>query len=235
VIAEHLLANKFNVLLGSRKEFFLPKTAPGGKRKDNRNLISEAKEMGYEFVETAEQLNSAKKPYLLGLFEHKSLTSEQPVPSLAEMTRKAIQTLTADSGDSPTEDAGFFLMIENHQIDWSCHLNNADKMVKQTLIFDEAVKVALDFASVDGQTLVIVAADHETGGLTIRTKTYGEKAKAPYPAWSHDNHTATPVPIYAYGPQAHIFTGVYDNTEVPKKLAKLLGIAPFPKVLPDEK
>lgn len=230
VIAEQLLANKFNVLLGSRKEFFLPKTAPGSKRKDNRNLIAEAKEMGYEYVETAEQLNSATKPYLLGLFEHKLLTSEQPVPSLAEMTEKAIQVLTVEG----TENSGFFLMIEGHQIDWACHQNNADKLVKQTLIFDDAVKVALDFAEADGQTLVVVVADHETGGLTIRTRTYGGKAQEAYPAWSHDNHTGTPVPIYAYGPQAFVFTGVYDNTEVPKKLAKLLGITPFPKAVSDE-
>ncbi|MDD5063273.1 MAG: alkaline phosphatase [Phycisphaerae bacterium] len=234
VIAEQLLANKFNVLLGSRKEFFLPKTAHGSKREDNRNLIAEAKEMGYEYVETAEQLKSAAKPYLLGLFEHKSLTSEQPVPSLAEMTKKAIQILTANHEDSSAENSGFFLMVEGHQIDWACHLNDADKMVKQTLLFDEAVKVALDFASADGQTLVIVVADHETGGLTIRTKTYGEKAKAPYPVWSHDNHTGIPVPIYAYGPQAHIFTGVYDNTDVPRKFAKLLGITPFPKVFSEK-
>lgn len=234
VIAEQLLANKFNVLLGSRKEFFLPKTDPNSKRKDNRNLISEAKEAGYEYVETAEQLNSATQPYLLGLFEHKSLTSEQPVPSLAEMTRKAIQILTVDSKDFSAENSGFFLMVEGHQIDWACHLNDADKMVKQTLLLDEAVKVALDFASADGQTLVIVAADHETGGLTIKTKSWGDKAKVPYPAWSHDGHTGTPVPIYAYGPQAHIFTGVYDNTEVPKKLARLLGINLFPKAVSDK-
>ncbi|MBN1391862.1 MAG: alkaline phosphatase [Sedimentisphaerales bacterium] len=235
VIAEHLLANKVNVLLGSGKEFFVPKTERNSKREDNRNLVSEAKEAGYEYVETVEQLKSAKKPYLLGLFEHKSLTSEQPVPSLAELTKKSIRILTADYEDSPAEDTGFFLMVECHQIDWACHLNDADKMVKQTLLLDEAVKVALDFASADGRTLVIVAADHETGGLTIKSKSYGAKAKAAYPAWSHDGHTGAPVPIYAYGPQADMFTGVYDNTEIPKKFAKLLGITPFPKAISDEK
>jgi alkaline phosphatase len=107
-------------------------------------------------------------------------------------------------------------------------------MVKQTLLLDEAVKVALDFASADGQTLVIVAADHETGGLTIRTKSWGDKAETPYPVWSHDGHTGTPVPVYAYGPQALIFAGVYDNTEIPKKFARLLGIMPFPKSLSDK-
>lgn len=233
-IAEQLLANKFNVLLGSRKEFFIPKTTHGSKRKDNRNLIAEAKEAGYEYVETTEQLESATKPYLLGLFEHKLLTSEQPVPSLAEMTRKAIQILTTNNGDSSAESAGFLLLVEGHQIDWACHQNDADKLVRQTLLFDEAVKVALDFAEADGQTLVVVTADHETGGLTIRTKTYGGKAQALYPAWSHDNHTGTPVPIYAYGPGANIFAGVYDNTAVPKKFAELLGITSFPKVLSEK-
>jgi alkaline phosphatase len=235
VIAEHLLANKINVLLGSGKEFFIPKTERNSKREDNRDLISEAKGAGYEYVETFEQLKSAKKPYLLGLFEHKLLTSEHPEPSLAELTKKAIQILTADYEDSLAENAGFFLMVECHQIDWACHQNDADKMVKQTLLFDEAVKVALDFASADGRTLVIVAADHETGGLTFKSKSYGAKSQAAYPAWSHDGHTGTPVPIYAYGPQANIFTGVYDNTEIPKKFAKLLGITPFPKAISDEK
>jgi alkaline phosphatase len=234
VIAEHLLANKINVLLGSGKQFFIPKTAHNSKREDDRNLINEAKEVGYEYVETIEQLNSATKPYLLGLFQHKSLTNEQPVPTLAEMTTKAIQILTADYKDSPKENAGFFLMVECHQIDWACHLNDADKMVKQTLLLDEAVKVALDFASADGHTLVIVSADHETGGLTIKTRSWGAKAKAPYPAWSHDGHTGTPVPIYAYGPMASVFAGVYDNTDVPKKFARLLGIESFPKVLSNE-
>ncbi|MFA5251023.1 MAG: alkaline phosphatase [Phycisphaerae bacterium] len=234
VIAEHLLANKINILLGSGKQFFIPETAPNSKRKDDRNLVSEAKEAGYEYVETVEQLKSAKKPYLLGLFQHESITSEQPEPSLAEMTKKAIKILTADYKDSPAENPGFFLMIEGHQIDWACHQNDADKMVKQTLLFDEAVKVALDFASADRRTLVIVAADHETGGLTIRTKTYGDKTKTSYPVWSHDNHTGTPVAIYAYGPGAHIFTGVYDNTEIPKKLARLLGINQFPKTISDK-
>lgn len=230
VIAEQLLANKFNVLLGSGKQFFIPKTKPSSKREDDRNLVSEAKETGYEYVETIEQLKSVKKPYLLGLFQHELLTSEHPEPSLAEMTEKAIQILTADYKEPSAENSGFFLMVESHQIDWACHQNDADKMIKQTLLFDEAVKVALDFASADGQTLVIVAADHETGGLTIKTKSWGDKGKAPYPVWSHDGHTGTPVPIYAYGPHAHIFTGVYDNTDVPKKFAELLGITPFPKV-----
>jgi alkaline phosphatase len=233
-IAEQMLANKFNVLLGSRKEFFIPKKAHGGRREDDRNLIAEAKEMGYEYVETAEQLKSAKKPYLLGLFQHDLLTSEHPEPSLAEMTKKAIQILAANYEDSSAENHGFFLMVEGHQIDWACHLNDADKMIRQTLLFDEAVKVSLDFASADGQTLVVVTADHETGGLTIKTKSYGAKAKATYPAWSHDGHTGAPVAVYAYGPQALIFAGVYDNTEVPRKFAKLLGITQFPKVISEK-
>jgi alkaline phosphatase len=85
----------------------------------------------------------------------------------------------------------------------------------------------VDFAMQDGRTLVIVTADHETGGLTIP-----EGAKeSPDPAvhWSTKGHTGSPVPIGAMGPGATTFAGMQDNTEIPRKIARLLGITPFPR------
>jgi alkaline phosphatase len=116
-------------------------------------------------------------------------------------------------------------MVEGSQIDWACHDNDLKNAVRQTLLFDQAVAAAIDFALRDGRTLVIVTADHETGGLTFT----GNKRGSPTVHWSTKGHTGAPVPIYALGPGAEAFAGVYDNTEVARKLARLLRIHPFPQ------
>jgi len=226
-IAEQLLANRVNVLLGGGRKFFLPKSDPNSGRKDERNLIVEARDAGYTYVETAWQLRSVNAPYLLGLFQYEGLKTVPPEPMLALMTRKAIRCLRGARRAMPGRRKGFFLMVEGSQIDWACHSNDADSCVRQTLLFDEAVKAAIDFALADGRTLVLVTADHETGGLTIPGGSLkGTDAEV---KWSTKSHTGTPVPIFALGPNAERFAGVYDNTEIPRRLAQLLGIRPWPQ------
>jgi len=226
-VAEQLIANRVNVLLGGGRKFFLPKSNPNSGRKDERDLLAEARDAGYVYVETAEQLRSVNAPYLLGLFQHKGLTTVAPEPMLALMTRKAIECLRNATGMSSGSNKGFFLMVEGSQIDWACHSNDAESCVRQTLLFDEAVKAAIDFALADGHTLVLVTADHETGGLTLHD---GDTKEAKV-KWSTKGHTGTPVPLFALGPNAEQFAGVYDNTEIPKRLAPLLGIRPWPQPL----
>ncbi len=218
-IAVQLIDNKVNVLLGGGKQFFLPQSASDSKRKDDIDLIAKAKDMGYSFIETGEELKSAKGPYLLGLFQLSALKLEPPEPTLAELTDKAIEILSKEKN-------GFFLMVEGSQIDWACHANDIGKTIKCTLRFDEAVKVGMDFALKDKNTLVIVTADHECGGLTIIGGDI--KCENVKTAWSTGGHSGVPVPVYAFGPKAIEFAGVYDNTEVPKKLAELLMIKSFP-------
>ncbi|UCD50698.1 MAG: alkaline phosphatase [Phycisphaerales bacterium] len=226
-IAEQLLANRVNVLLSGGRKFFLPKSDPNSGRDDERDLVAEAREAGYAYAETAWQLRSVNAPYLLGLFQYEGLTTSPPEPMLALMTRKAIQCLRNARDSAPGPKKGFFLMVEGSQIDWACHSNDADSCVRQTLLFDEAVKVAIDFALADGRTLLIVTADHETGGLTIADGSLkGTDAKV---KWSTDGHTGTPVPVFALGPNAERFAGVYDNTEITKRLAPMLGIRPWPQ------
>jgi len=124
---------------------------------------------------------------------------------------------------------GFFLMVEGSQIDEACHDNDVNNTIRQVLCFDEAVKSAVDFALKDGQTLVVATADHETGGLTINGGSLrGDNLDV---HWSTKGHSCLPVPLYAFGPNADMFSGVYDNTEIPKKFAQLLGIKSFPKVM----
>jgi len=147
--------------------------------------------------------------------------------TLALMTRKAIRCLRNAGGPEPRTKNGFFLMVEGSQIDWACHSNDAESRVRQTLLFDEAVKVAIDFALADGRTLVIVTADHETGGLTIPDGSLaGTDAKV---KWSTKGHTGTPVPVFALGPNAEQFAGMYDNTEITRRLAPMLGLRPWPQ------
>jgi alkaline phosphatase len=220
LIAEQLLANRVNVLFGGGRKFFLPKSQPGSGRKDDKDLIAQAQKAGYAYVETAAQLRSTRAPRMLGLFHLKAMTTEAPEPSLPLMTRKALRALRQAGGRK-----GFFLMVEGSQIDWACHGHDVDSMIRQTLLFDQAVERAVEFALRDGHTLVIVTADHETGGLTF---TGGKTPTEPTVHWSTKGHSGLAVPLYALGPGAQRFSGVCDNTDIPRRIAQLLDIRPFP-------
>jgi alkaline phosphatase len=226
-IAEQLIAHKVNVLLGGGEEYFLPRSYSRSKRNDQKNLIEWAEKTGYLYIRNADELKIANHPYILGLFQLGPLTTVAPEPSLAELTTKAIDILNQEG-----RTYGFFLMVEGSQIDSACHDNNTTGTIRQTLLFDQAVKAAVDFALEDKHTLVIVTADHETGGLTIKGGSL--EGDDLYINWTTNGHSAMPVPIYAFGPKADIFAGTYDNTEVPKKFARLLGINQFPKAISDE-
>lgn len=219
-IAEQLLENKIDVLLGGGRKFFLPEDRHG-ERQDGRNLIEEARQVGYSYVEAGAELEDAQGPYLLGLLQDAELTTLEPEPTLARLADKALEILRRN-------DNGFFLMVEGSQIDWACHDNDKDNTIRQTLLFDEAVKVAMDFAIEDRETLVIVTGDHETGGL-IAGNEDGDSGVG-Y-SWSTGGHTAMPLPVYAFGPRAMDFAGVYDNSELTKKIANRLKIEPFPRAI----
>ncbi len=228
-IAEQLLANRVDVLFGGGKKFFLPRSAEGSARRDGVNLLSVAHDAGYTFVETGAQLSAVDKLPVLGLFQLEPLTTTSPEPSLATLTGKAIDLLRDRRSGWFVQKRGFFLMVEGSQIDWACHDNDAEHCVWQTLHFDLAVKAAIDFALTDGRTLVVVTADHETGGLTIPSgKLDGSNIKV---EWSTKSHSGSPVPVYALGPGAEHFAGIYDNTEVSERMARLLRIWPWPQPL----
>lgn len=233
VIAEQLIANKVNVLFGGGSKYFLPKSDPNSARKDDKDLVAEARQAGYMYVTSSRELRSIRGPYVLGLFQYDALTTVSPEPSLASLTRKAIHVLNRMKASSPDRKPGFFLMVEGSQIDWACHQNLLKHAIRQTLLFDQAVQAAVDFALRDGHTLVIVTADHETGGLTLPEATKASEAAnasaEPTVHWSTKGHTSSPVMIGALGPGAATFAGMQDNTDIPKKIAGLLGITPFPR------
>lgn len=225
-IAEQMIARKVNVLFGGGLKYFLPKSDPNSARKDDRNVLAEAMQSGYLYARTTDELLPMKHPYLLGLFQLDALSTMAPEPSLACMTTKAIKTLRRVRDAATDKRKGFFLMVEGSQIDWACHSNDAPRCIRQTLLFDEAVKAAIDFAVKDGRTLVIVTSDHETGGLTIPSGNLA--ATAVKAQWSTKGHSSAAVPVYALGPKAELFSGVYDNTDISKRIAHVLGINPFP-------
>lgn len=222
-IARQLIEEEVSVLLGGGKNYFIPQSDPKSKRSDDIDLISRAREKGYEFVETREDLLKSQKNRLLGLFRPGALKNEPEEPSLAELTAKAIQLLNRNP-------KGFFLMVEGSQIDWGSHDNDLEYMLREMRSFDEAVKVGLDFALQDKYTLVVVTADHETGGLAIvGGKPDGSDFQA---GWVSKHHTGQPVPVFAFGPHSLLFTGIKDNTAVPQIFARLLGIEDFPQKMP---
>lgn len=126
-----------------------------------------------------------------------------------------------------TGEKGYFLMIESSQIDWAGHGNQVQYMITEMNDFEQTVKSVMDYAEADGNTLVIVTADHETGGFTLGAA--GENGNgADYsvinPTFASTNHSAALVPVLAYGPGAENFIGIYENTEIFHKLVSLFNV-----------
>ena len=103
--------------------------------------------------------------------------------------------------------------MEGGKIDWACHANNLERAVWETIEFDNAVQKVLDWAAGRSDTLIIVTADHETGGLSVDTSNGAEAGTYPAVTWSTGSHTGVNVPVYARGPNAEMISGVMDNTD----------------------
>lgn len=117
----------------------------------------------------------------------------------------------------------FFVMAEAAQIDFGGHANDLPYVVTETLDFDQAVGAALRYADQDGHTLVIVTADHETGGLTLLDS--DERNGYVRGHFSTNDHTNLPVPVFAYGPKSSAFSGYYQNVAIFQRLLEVLGAA----------
>ncbi|MBD3171272.1 alkaline phosphatase [Candidatus Bathyarchaeota archaeon] len=182
-IMENMVYQDIDVVLGGGFRHLIPSydtytTSFGaswsGKRTDNRNLYNELIQRGYTIVDSKEGMNAVTRGPVWGLFDDSHMDAEMDreqfhpsQPSLSEMTEKAIEILSKDPH-------GFFLMVEGSQIDWAGHNNDPIYMITDFLEFDDAVKVAVDYAARDKQTLVLVFPDHNTGGMTMGN--YGEGA-----------------------------------------------------------
>ena len=208
-IAMDFLRTDIDVFIGGGIDHFY-------RRKDKLNLLDSLKLRGYEIDTTLAMVLNSTSLKLAGLTApvHNPYRLKGRGDMLPAASGKAIEILSKNK-------KGFFLMVEGSQIDWAAHANVADTVVDETLDFDKAVGVALDFAQADGHTLVIVTADHETGGVTL-TGGNREAHKVKL-SFSTKDHTAVMVPVYAYGPGADKFMGIYDNTDIFKKILSSFG------------
>lgn len=218
-IAADFLDSGVEVFLGGGVQWFSAE-----ERSDSLDLLGQFEDAGYQVLLNDQDLQNSDSDRLLGLFSDDGMERNEGEPSSAMMAEKALELLSKD------ED-GFFLMLEGSQIDWAGHGNDSEYLVREVQDFDNAVKAVLDFAREDGETLVVLTADHETGGMTLqRQQSEGDSVEI---YWTSGYHTGTPVPLMAYGPQALEFMGWRDNTYVGHKLSELLKVGELPILLED--
>ncbi len=208
-IALDVLSSDLDLFIAGGRRFF-------EERKDGRNLSEELISDGYNVVYTMEGVEEHSMGRLAAML------ADDGLPSMAQGRGDMLPRSTAKALSLLSQvGSGFVLMVEGSQIDGMGHDNDAEGIVRETLDFDAAVKVAFDFADSNPGTLVLVFGDHETGGLTLPKD--AEKTGIA-PAFSTGDHTGVMIPIYAYGDGESLFSGVMDNTDIPKRMAKLLDI-----------
>lgn len=179
-IAEQQVYQNIDVVFGGGRTYLTPK-GKGGKRADEEDLIDALKSNGYDFITTRDELKGYNGNKVWGMFAEDAMayeldrpTTNKSEPSIAEMTSKAIEVLSRDQD-------GFFLMVEGSKVDWAAHANDPVATITDLIAFDNAVKVALDFAKKDGNTLVISITDHGNGGFTIGDRATSDTySKLPY-------------------------------------------------------
>lgn len=207
-IAGDFLDSGIDLFIGGGKEHFT-------SREDGRNLLEELSQNNYRVFSSLEEAASVKTGpmAILTAAIHNEVYPERG-NLLPDATQKAIEVLQSNK-------EGFFLMVEGSQIDWGGHANNTTYIVHETLDFDRAVGKALTFAANNKKTLVIVTADHETGGMSIDN---GDISKGTLSAkYTTGDHTGIMVPVFAYGPGAEAFIGIYKNTDLFVKMVEAFG------------
>lgn len=161
-IVMDLLETAPDVMLSGGLRHWLAADHHDSKRKDRREPLKEAEKLGYQIVSTKEELKNAGTGKILGLFSLSlmpdALTLRYPIPTLKEMTGKALEILSKNKN-------GFFLMVEGGLIDYAGHYNDVGMLLHEMLALDETVGVIHDWAKKRDDTLVIVTADHETGSF----------------------------------------------------------------------
>lgn len=209
-IALDMLAADIDVLIGGGRQNL-------EQRADGQSLSRQFADKGYDVVYTEADLLKSNSPKILAPLAD----IDMPIASergdyLPSAVEKAIEVLARDTN-------GFFLMVEGSQIDYQCHNNNGEEMIREMLDFDRAIGKVLDFARKDGNTLVVITADHETGALSIIN---GDFATGHVECkFNKPDHSGVPVPVFAFGPGAERFAGVQQNIDFRDKVLDAMGIS----------
>lgn len=201
----------YDVMIGGGVHNFRPEN-----RKDGLNPIDTLLKKGYEIAYSLEDMKKSKAKKLVTFFCENYYGPIAPGrdPILAEGTKKALEIVSKNPN-------GFALMIEGSQIDWACHNNDADYMRAELADFETMLRIVLDFAEKDGNTLVVVTADHETGGLVL---TSGDIDKGKNECkYTTDGHSGVMVPVFSFGPGAEKFSGVQNNIDLLPKVFNIMG------------
>jgi len=208
-IAEDFLKTDIDVFIGGGLDHF-------AKRKDSVDLTESLIKKGYQVVYNTDELKHIEEGKLAALLYNNAPPrhSEGRGDMLALSTTKAIELLSQNEN-------GFFLMIEGSQIDWGGHDNNTEYIVEEMIDFDTSIGIALNFAKTQGNTLVIVTADHETGGMGLNEGSLiNHEVKGGFTTGSH---TSVMVPVFAYGPGSEKFGGIQENTDLFFKMMNSFG------------
>ncbi|MBX3042515.1 MAG: alkaline phosphatase [Candidatus Kapabacteria bacterium] len=209
-IAASMSNTGINIFLGNSFAF-------DDKVHNGKSAAELALERGYDVIRTKNDFLNSNSNRIIALIDSmdilRDVKNKDNQLTLEEVTNKSIQLLNRN-------EKGFFLMIEEDGTDEYCHNHDIMGLTTQMKQMDDAIKAAVDFARKDGNTLVIVTADHETGGLVIVEA--NRKTRMMTAAWATGDHSPQPVPVYAIGPYSYLFTGYYENTHIPKTIAKIL-------------
>lgn len=217
-IAQHLTESEIDFFAGGGLNYFT-------KRKDQQNLLNTLQTKDFtintERLSSFSEIKSEKKVGFI-LAEHElPRMNDGRGNFLSDATELGIQFLDK-------ENSGFFLMSEGSQIDWGGHANDAEYLISELIDFDNTIGKVLDFAEKDGNTLVIVTSDHETGGFTLASKKKKREDGSEYsdyseidPTFSTGGHSASLIPVFAYGPGSQEFIGVYENNDIFNKIMKV--------------
>ncbi|MEX2600613.1 MAG: alkaline phosphatase [Balneolaceae bacterium] len=208
-IAADFLETDIDLFIGGGRQYF-------AEREDGRDLLSELSDKGYQVLHDIEEMKQVSSGKLAGFIAdgEPPRYSEGRGDMLPEATQLAIDLLSQNEN-------GFFLTVEGSQIDWAGHNNDMDYLIEELHDFDRAVAAAVDFARRDGNTLVIITADHETGGTALNgvNLSTGEIE----PGFTSGGHTGAMVPVFAFGPGAEAFSGIYHQVEIFNKQMEALG------------
>lgn len=216
-ITRDLLASGVDVLFGGGRKWLAEECSDGG------TYFDAFRRRGYTVVDRFEQTDTLHSGRVLGAFAEKHLeAAPRRGDYLPRATRKALELLTADD----SLHRGWMLLVEGSLIDMAAHDNDAERLLAEMRDFNAAVGEAMDYADAHPGTLVVVVADHETGGLSIpaNDEDFTQAENGLQYNFGSKSHTGTLVPVYFYGTGAGRLGGVMDNTQLSQRLARLLGL-----------
>jgi alkaline phosphatase len=208
-IAHDFLQSEVDILLGGGVK-------PFGYRKDGQNLFQALQKKGYRTATNFSAIDTILGDRFV-ILDDSAVVSKKK--GRGDFLSRSLNKSLNVFGKSNTP---FFVMLEGAQIDWGGHNNDMEYVVTEVLDFDQTIGEAMKFVDKNKETLLLITADHETGGLSLIDGDI--RTGYVHGSFSTGDHTGIPVPVFAYGPGAEVFRGVHQNTDLNKLLRLLLNI-----------